>query len=28
LRYFDRYVLVNQGEVFYMTELLATLEGF
>ena len=27
LRYIDRYVLVNQGEVFYMTELLASLEG-
>lgn len=27
LRYMDRYVLVNQGEVFYMTELLASLEG-
>ncbi|MDL2293169.1 PLP-dependent lyase/thiolase [Ruminococcaceae bacterium OttesenSCG-928-D13] len=27
LRYLDRYVTVNQGEVFYMTELLATLEG-
>ncbi|MCL1998740.1 MAG: 2-amino-4-oxopentanoate thiolase subunit OrtB [Turicibacter sp.] len=27
LRYIDRYVLVNQGEVFYMTELLANLEG-
>jgi len=27
LRYMDRYVLVNQGEVFYMTELLANLEG-
>lgn len=27
LRYMDRYVLVHQGEVFYVTELLATLEG-
>ena len=27
MRYIDRYVLVNQGEVFYMTELLANLEG-
>ena len=27
LRHIDRYVLVNQGEVFYMTELLASLEG-
>lgn len=27
LRYIDRYVLVNQGEVFYMTEALAQLEG-
>ncbi|MDR1558573.1 MAG: PLP-dependent lyase/thiolase [Clostridiales bacterium] len=27
LRYMDRYVSVNQGEVFYMTELLANLEG-
>ena len=27
LRYMDHYVLVNQGEVFYMTELLANLEG-
>ncbi|MEG1410515.1 MAG: 2-amino-4-oxopentanoate thiolase subunit OrtB [Terrisporobacter sp.] len=27
LRYMDRYVLVKQGEVFYMTELLAQLEG-
>ena len=27
LRYMDRYVLVNQGETFYMTELLANLEG-
>lgn len=27
LRYLDRYVTVNQGEVFYMTELLAQLEG-
>lgn len=27
LRYLDRYVTVNQGEVFYMTELLANLEG-
>ncbi|MDL2327061.1 PLP-dependent lyase/thiolase [Ruminococcaceae bacterium OttesenSCG-928-A11] len=27
LRYLDRYVTVNQGEVFYMTELMATLEG-
>ncbi|MCL2573270.1 MAG: 2-amino-4-oxopentanoate thiolase subunit OrtB [Defluviitaleaceae bacterium] len=27
LRYMDRYVLVNQGEVFYMTQLLASLEG-
>ena len=27
LRYTDRYVLVNQGEVFYTTELLANLEG-
>lgn len=28
LRYMDRYVLVSQGEVFYMTETLAALEGF
>jgi 2-amino-4-ketopentanoate thiolase beta subunit len=28
LRYLDRYVTVTQGEVFYMTELLAQLEGF
>jgi cysteine synthase len=27
LRYLDRYVTINQGEVFYMTELLASLEG-
>ncbi len=27
LRYMDRYVLVHQGEVFYMTEALAQLEG-
>lgn len=27
LRYLDRYVLTTQGEVFYTTELLATLEG-
>jgi cysteine synthase len=27
LRYMDRYVTVNQGEVFYMTEALANLEG-
>ena len=27
LRYMDRYVTVNQGEVFYMTEALARLEG-
>lgn len=27
MRYMDRYVTVNQGEVFYMTEALATLEG-
>jgi len=27
LRYMDRYVTVNQGEVFYMTEVLASLEG-
>ncbi len=27
LRYMDRYYTVNQGEVFYMTELLASLEG-
>ena len=27
LRYMDKYVTVNQGEVFYMTEALATLEG-
>lgn len=27
LRYMDRYVIVNQGEVFYMTELLAQLQG-
>lgn len=27
LRYMDRYVTVNQGEVFYTTEMLATLEG-
>lgn len=27
LRYIDRYVTVNQGSVFYMTELLAQLEG-
>ncbi|MBO3445044.1 2-amino-4-oxopentanoate thiolase subunit OrtB [Clostridium sp. CCUG 7971] len=27
LRYMHRYVTVNQGEVFYMTELLAQLEG-
>ena len=27
LRYMDRYVLLHQGEVFYVTELLAVLEG-
>lgn len=27
LRYLDRYVTVNQGEVFYITEALANLEG-
>lgn len=27
LRYMDEYVLVNQGEVFYITELLAKMEG-
>lgn len=27
LRYMDRYVLVKQGEVFYITELLSQLEG-
>ncbi|MGB7604208.1 MAG: 2-amino-4-oxopentanoate thiolase subunit OrtB [Lutisporaceae bacterium] len=27
LRYLDRYVLVRQGEVFYITEMLAVLEG-
>ena len=27
LRYMDRYVLITQGEVFYMTEALAALEG-
>ena len=27
LRYLDRYVTVSQGEVFYMTEALASLEG-
>jgi len=27
LRYMDRYVTVNQGSVFYMTELLAQVEG-
>ncbi|MGL6200223.1 MAG: 2-amino-4-oxopentanoate thiolase subunit OrtB [Lachnospiraceae bacterium] len=27
MRYMDRYVTVRQGEVFYMTELLASLEG-
>ncbi len=27
LRYMDRYLLVNQGSVFYMTEALAQLEG-
>jgi 2-amino-4-ketopentanoate thiolase beta subunit len=27
LRYMDRYVLIKQGEVFYMTEALAKLEG-
>ncbi len=27
LRYMDRYLTVSQGEVFYMTELLAQLEG-
>ena len=27
MRYMDRYVTVNQGEVFYMTEALASLEG-
>lgn len=27
LRYMDRYVLVKQGEVFYITQALATLEG-
>ena len=28
LRYMDRYVTVNQGEVFYITEALAQLDGF
>jgi cysteine synthase len=27
LRYIDRYLMVHQGEVFYMTEALASLEG-
>ena len=27
LRYLDRYVTITQGEVFYMTEMLAVLEG-
>ncbi len=27
LRYMDRYVTINQGEVFYITEVLASLEG-
>ena len=27
MRYMDRYVTMNQGEVFYITEALATLEG-
>lgn len=27
MRYLDKYVLVSQGEVFYITELLASLEG-
>lgn len=27
LRYMDRYVVMNQGSVFYMTEILAQLEG-
>lgn len=27
MRYMDRYVTINQGEVFYITEILATLEG-
>jgi len=27
LRYMDRYLLVSQGEVFYITEMLAQLEG-
>ncbi|HHX30759.1 MAG TPA: PLP-dependent lyase/thiolase [Clostridiaceae bacterium] len=27
LRYIDRYLLVKQGEVFYMTQMLAALEG-
>lgn len=27
LRYIDRYVTINQGSVFYMTELLAQIEG-
>lgn len=27
LRYMDRYVTINQGEVFYITETLASLEG-
>lgn len=27
LRYMDRYVTINQGEVFYITEALASLEG-
>lgn len=27
LRYIDRYLIVHQGEVFYMTEALASLEG-
>ena len=28
LRYMDRYVTITQGELFYITECLATLEGF
>ena len=27
LRYLDRYVTISQGQIFYMTELLAQLEG-
>ncbi len=27
LRYMDRYITINQGEVFYMTQMLASLEG-